>query len=98
MAELRFDWDPKKYRENQRDHKVSFEEAKTAFADEHGLLMADPDHSEDEDRFLLLGLSANLRLLVVCHTYREDEEVIRLISARTADRSERTQYSKRWRR
>ena len=98
MVELRFDWDPKKNRENQRDHKVSFEEAKTAFADEHGLLMADPDHSEDEDRFLLLGLSARLRLLVVCHTYREEDEVIRLISARTADRSEGTQYSRRWKR
>lgn len=98
MAELRFEWDPKKNRENQRDHKVPFEEAKTAFADEHGLLMADPDHSEDEDRFLLLGLSARLRLLVVCHTYREDDEVIRLISARTTDRSERRQYSKRWKR
>ena len=98
MAELRFDWDPKKNRDNQRDHKVAFEEAKTAFADEHGLLMADPDHSEDEDRFLLLGLSARLRLLVVCHTYREEDEVIRLISARTADRSERKQYSRRWKR
>lgn len=75
MAELRFEWDPKKNRENQRDHKVPFEEAKTAFADEHGLSMADPDHSEDEDRFLLLGLSAKLRLLVVCHTYREEDEV-----------------------
>ena len=98
MAELRFDWDPKKNRENRRDHGVSFEEAETAFADEHGLLMADPDHSEDEDRFILLGLSAILRLLVVCHTYREEDEVIRLISARTADRSERRQYSRRWKR
>jgi len=53
MADLRFDWDPKKNRENQRDHKVSFGEAETVFADEHGLLMADPDHSEDEDRFIL---------------------------------------------
>ena len=59
--------------------------------------MADPDHSEDEDRFILLGLSAALRLLVVCHTYREEDEAIRLSSARKADRSERTQYSKRWR-
>jgi uncharacterized DUF497 family protein len=98
MAELRFEWDPKKNRENQRHHKVSFEEAETAFADEHGLLMPDPDHSEDEDRFILLGLSARLRLLVVCHTYREGDEVIRLISARKADRSERGQYSRRWRR
>jgi hypothetical protein len=98
MADLRFDWDPKKNRENQRDHKVSFGEAETAFADEHGLLMADPDHSEDEDRFILLGLSATLRLLVVCHTYRQEDEVIRLISARKADRSERAHYGRRWRR
>jgi uncharacterized protein len=97
MSELRFEWDAKKNRENRRRHKVSFDEAETTFADEHGLLMADPDHSEDEDRFILLGLSANLRLLVVCHTYREEDEVIRLISARKADRSERAQYSKRWR-
>ena len=98
MAELRFDWDPKKNRENQRDHKISFEEAETVFADEYGLLLADPDHSEDEDRFILLGLSARLRLLVVCHTYRAEDEVIRLISARKVDRTERAQYSGRWRR
>ena len=98
MAELRFEWDPKKNRENQRDHKISFEEAETAFVDEHGLLMADPDHSEDEDRFILLGLSGRLYLLVVCHTYREGDEVLRRISARKADRSERAQYSRRWRR
>jgi uncharacterized DUF497 family protein len=97
MAELRFEWDPKKNRENRRRHKVSFEEAETAFADEHGLLMADPDHSEEEERFILLGVSATLRLLVVCHTYRERDELIRLISARKADRSERSQYSGRWR-
>ena len=98
MADLRFDWDPKKNRENQRDHKVSFGEAETAFTDEHGLLMADPDHSEDEDRFILLRLSPTLRLLVVCHTYRQEDEVIRLISARKADRSERAHYGRRWRR
>jgi hypothetical protein len=97
MTELRFEWDPKKNRENRRRHKVSFEEAETAFADEHGLLMADPDHSEEEERFILLGVSATLRLLVVCHTYRERDELIRLISARKADRSERSQYSGRWR-
>jgi len=97
MPELRFEWDAKKNRANQREHKVSFEEAETAFEDERGLLMADADHSDDENRFLLLGLSARLRLLVVCHTYREGEELIRLISARKADRSERAQYSRRWR-
>jgi len=69
VAGLRFEWDPKKNRENQRKHGVSFEEAETVFSDEHGLFISDPDHSEDEERFLLLGLSATLRLLVVCHTY-----------------------------
>jgi uncharacterized DUF497 family protein len=59
--------------------------------------MADPEHSENEGRFILLGLSATLRLLVVCHTYREEDEVIGLISARKADRSERAQYGRRWR-
>ena len=97
MAELRFEWDPKKNRENLQRHKVSFEEAETAFTDEHGLVMDDPHHSEDEDRFILLGLSAKLRVLVVCHTYREEDEVIRLISARKANRSERGEYSRRWR-
>ena len=97
MAELRFEWDSKKNRENRRSHNVSFEEAETAFTDEHGLVMDDPHHSEDEDRFILLGLSAKLRVLVVCHTYREEDEVIRLISARKANRSERGEYSRRWR-
>ena len=98
MEELRFEWDSKKSRENRRDHKVSFEEAETAFADEQGMLMADPDHSQGEDRFILLGLSAALRLLVVCHTYRREDAVIRIISARKADRSERDHYSRRWKR
>ena len=68
---MEFEWDEEKAAANLAKHKVSFEEAKTAFSDTHGLLMADPDHSDDEDRFLLLGLSARLRLLVICHTYRE---------------------------
>jgi hypothetical protein len=87
MPELHFEWDPKKNRENQRRHNVSFQEAETVFADEHGLFMADPDHSVGEDRFILLGLSAKLRLLVVCHTYREEDEVIRLISAKRTGQS-----------
>jgi hypothetical protein len=68
----------------------------TAFADENGLLIDDPDSSEDEDRLLLLGLSAKLRLLVVSHTYREPDLTIRIISARKANRSEQEQYWKRW--
>ncbi len=98
MAGLRFEWDARKNRLNQRNHRVSFEEAETVFSDEHALLIADPDHSEEEERFILLGFSARLRMLVVCHCYREEDEVIRIISARKADRSERAQYSRRWRR
>jgi uncharacterized DUF497 family protein len=66
------------------------------FADEHALLIGDPDHSDDEDRFILLGLSLPLRLLVVCHCYRKDEDTIRLISARKANRVESRQYTRRW--
>jgi len=98
VAGLRFEWDPKKSRENQRKHGVSFAEAETVFSDEQGLLISDPDHSEDEERFLLLGLSSTLRLLVVCHTYREEDKVIRIISARKAVQEERAQYNRRWKR
>jgi len=97
MNELRFEWDPAKAAVNSRKHKVSFEEAKTVFDDEHGLLLDDPDHSATEDRFVLLGLSAMLRTVVVVHCYRENDEVIRLISARKATRAERQQYEERWR-
>jgi len=79
-----------------RKHKVSFEEAATVFYDERALLLADPDHSDEEERFILLGLSITLRLLVVCHCYRTDDEVIRVISARKATKSEATVYADRW--
>jgi uncharacterized DUF497 family protein len=97
MAEPRFEWDPRKSALNQRKHGVSFDEARTAFGDEHGLLLDDPDHSGTEERFILLGLSAALRVLVVVHSYREDEDTIRIISARKATRHEREQYDARWR-
>ncbi len=93
--DLFFEWDPAKARANQRKHGVSFEEAQTAFSDEQGLVMHDPDHSDDEDRFVLLGTSTS-RLLVVCHCYRESDSVIRIISARTADKGERKLYRERW--
>jgi uncharacterized protein len=96
MAGLRFDWDHRKARANQKKHGVSFEEASTVFSDEHALLVDDPEHSEQEDRFVLLGLSSMLRTLVVCHCYRESDEIIRIISARRATRSERLQYNRRW--
>ena len=66
------------------------------FSDERALLIEDPDHSEDEERFILLGLRASLRTLVVCHCYREAESVIRLLSARKATRKERSEYLRRW--
>lgn len=92
MTEMRFAWDATKAKENVRKHGVSFEEASTVFADENARLMHDPDHSQGEDRFLLLGFSAKLRMLIVCHAYRENDEVIRIISARKATPSERGQY------
>ncbi len=98
MTELRFEWDRKKAAENQRKHGVSFEEAQSVFADEFAILLDDPDHSVDEARFLLLGLSARLRTLVVSHCYRKADEVVRLISARKATRQERGVYNRRWRR
>ena len=95
MAELRFEWDPKKAAANLAKHGVSFEEAQTAFSDEGALLLEDPHAVDAEDRFVLLGLSSRLRVLVVVHCYREAETVIRLISARKADRLERQQYVQR---
>ena len=91
MDHLTFDWDPRKDAANRKKHDVSFHEAKTAFTDEFGRLMADPDHSELEDRFILLGTSIHSRLLVVCHCVR-DGETIRIISARKADKRERKTY------
>jgi hypothetical protein len=87
-----FVWDERKERANRRRHGVSFAEAQTAFWDEHALVYGDPDHSEEEERFILLGMSFALRVLVVCHCYREDDRVIRIISARKATRRERASY------
>jgi len=92
MSTIRFDWDPKKAAANLRRHKVSFEDAKSVFSDERALLIDDPDHSEEEDRFVLLGLSHSLRLLVVVHCYRAEGHVIRIISARKADADEQSSY------
>jgi len=92
MHELRFVWDEKKNRANQRKHGVSFQEAQTAFYDENAKVYADPDHSEDEARFILLGISFRLRVLVICHCFRENDSVIRIISARKADKLEERDY------
>jgi len=93
MNELIFEWDKRKEKSNAKKHGVSFEDAKTAFFDETAIVYHDPDHSEkDEDRFILLGLSIKAGVLVVCHCVRESESVIRIISARRADKLEETDY------
>lgn len=92
MTGLRFEWDPAKASANLKKHGIGFDEAMSAFEDEHGKLIADPAHSQDEDRFVLLGLSTRLKLLVVCHCYRSECNVIRIISARKASVAESRQY------
>jgi uncharacterized protein len=94
VGELGFSWDSRKARSNERKHGVSFEEAETVFSDENGLLLDDPDHSDRERRYLLLGLSSSLRILVVSHTLR-GADTIRIINAREADASEGRQYLER---
>ena len=94
MRDLVFEWDEGKSRANRTKHGVSFEEARSAFMDEYARVLPDDEHSEDEERFLLLGMSTSLRIVVVCHCYRRKDEVIRIISARKADRDEQDQY--RW--
>lgn len=88
-----FEWDENKNNLNKKKHKISFEEAKSVFYDSNALLISDPEHSYDEERFILLGLSKNLNLLVVCHCYRCSETVIRIISARKATKNETKQYN-----
>ena len=94
MTDIRFEWDRAKAALNKRKHGVSFEEAQTVFYDENAIEFFDPDHSEREDRFIMLGVSFKLRLLVVCHCVRETQSLIRIISARRATRHEATQYGR----
>ena len=89
---IKFEWDPRKDSANQRKHGVSFEEAQSVFFDENAVQFYDEHHSEQEDRFIMLGLSIRSRILVVCHCERESGNVIRIISARKATKSERQYY------
>ena len=89
---MRFEWDTSKNRINGRKHGILFEEAQTAFYDDNARLIPDPDHSNKEDRFILLGMSGKSRILLVCHCYKESELTIRTISARKATLKERFQY------
>jgi len=92
MSALRFEWDERKAAENAKKHGVSFEEARSVFFDERARLIDDPEHSEHEDRFILLGLSSSLRLLIVCHCYRSAGHLIRIVSARKATARESKSY------
>ena len=96
MDELFFEWDANKNITNQKKHHISFEEAQTVFYDENALLIDDPDHSEEEERFILLVFSRRANLLVVCHCYRQSESVIRIISARKATKTEEKSYQSQW--
>ena len=95
MEKLIFEWDTRKNTTNLRKHDVSFEDAQTVFFDENAIEFDDPDHSTNEERFILLGLSQSLKVLVVCHCYREDESIIRIISARKATKKEQKVYFRR---
>jgi uncharacterized DUF497 family protein len=92
MNTIKFDWDKNKARINLAKHKVSFEEAQSVFDDDNARLIFDPDHSESEDRFILLGLSCSLKVLTVVHCYKDEDNIIRLISARKATKSEIKSY------
>lgn len=90
--DVEFEWNEWKGFQNKKKHNVSFEEAETVFLDENAILIHDPEHSDEEDRFIILGLSAAARLLVVCHCFRRKNSLIRIISARKAVKKESIQY------
>jgi len=92
MSDIRFEWDERKNRANKRKHKVSFEDAQTVFLDENAVRFCDPDHSDEEDRFLMIGMSFTLRVHIVSQCYKESDSVIRIISARKADKHEQPDY------
>ncbi len=92
MDTIKFEWDENKNATNKKKHGIAFEEAQTVFYDTQALLIDDPEHSQKEERFIILGYSSRANLLVVCHCYRETETLIRIISARKATANETTQY------
>ena len=89
---MHFEWDENKNRINIKKHGISFSEACSVFYDENAVLFDDPDHSDDEERFILIGISENEKLCLVCHCYRESDKVIRIISARKATKKESIEY------
>ena len=91
---MKFKWDPEKNKRNNRKHRVDFSEAETVFEDNNAIEMFDEEHSQDEDRFIIIGISTKERELMVCHCYRNDGETIRIISARKATKSEKELYER----
>ena len=92
MKNIQFSWDENKAKSNLAKHKISFDEAKTVFDDDNARLIYDPDHSEEEERFILLGMSYKLKVLTVVHCYKDSEKNIRIISARKSTKKEEKQY------
>lgn len=92
MKNIQFEWDASKASINQKKHGVSFDEAKSVFYDENAVIIHDPEHSDGEERFVLLGISSVSRVLVVIHFYRKKDKIIRIISARKASKKETMQY------
>lgn len=92
MKRVDFEWNSRKAAINLNKHGVSFEEAKTVFYDDNARIIDDPEHSLDEERFIILGLSFTAKMLVVCHCYRDSDNIIRIISARRATKTETKQY------
>lgn len=90
--DIKFEWDTAKAASNKKKHKISFDEAKSVFFDENAIVIQDPEHSKDEERFVILGISTAIRILVVCHCFRHKDSVIRIISARRATKKESIQY------
>lgn len=91
---IHFEWDENKNKINKEKHGINFEEARTVFFDDAAIMFDDPEHSDKEDRFILLGMSDPANLCIVCHCYRESDSVIRIISARKATKKEASRYVK----
>lgn len=96
IKSIQFTWDENKNEINKKKHGISFEEATEVFSDGNAILFDDPDHSLEEDRFLIIGAIKSSKICIVSHCYKDDDNIIRLISAREATKRERTVYQKGW--
>ena len=96
MDTIKFEWDENKNEINKKKHGLSFETAREVFYDDAAILFDDPDHSVNEERFLIIGMIKSSKICIVSHCYRDSDNVIRLISAREATKRERKIYLKGW--